>query len=101
MSTVPLSGSFAATGQSAAVDIRGKANLLIEGGVGTVVLEKSFDGGATFHAVSRDSAGNNAAYTTADDVAFNGTVEEVQDGIKYRLNCTAFTSGPINYRLNQ
>ena len=97
----PLTGTFTATGQSAPVPILSKANVLITGGVGTVQVEKSFDGGTTWYPVSKDSNGTDAAYTTASDTAFNGTVEEPEHGVQYRLNCTAYTSGTITYRISR
>ena len=95
----PLEHQFTSTGQSPAEGIAGVANVLISGGVGTVQLEKSFDGGSTWHVLSSDSTGTDAAYTTASDVAFNGTINEPEYGVKYRFNCTAYTSGTINVRI--
>ena len=94
------SGTFTATGQSAAVEIYGKANILIDGGVGTVAVERSFDDGVTWTVISRDSAGNPASYVMAT-LAFNGVVDEPEPGVLYRLNCTAYTSGTITFRISQ
>lgn len=90
-------GTFTGTGQSGSVAIRGLANLLISGTfVGMVKLQKSFDG-SSWHVVSRDSVGNEAAYTAPAALTF----EEPEDGVLYRLDCTAYTSGTISYRISQ
>ena len=95
-----VSGTFTGTGQSAEVELFGKANILIDGGVATVAIERSFDDGTTWTAISRDSAGNPASYATGT-LGFNGTIEEPQPGVLYRLNCTAYTSGTVTYRISQ
>ena len=64
---------------------------------GTVQLERSFDGGATFVPVSEDTTGTAASYTAA----FNGQIYEAEHQIFYRWNCTAYSSGNINYRISQ
>jgi hypothetical protein len=64
---------------------------------GTVQLERSFDGGSTF-IVCNGSIG--AYFTPAQwtsgpvSVAFG----EPEKQMLYRLNCLAYSSGPINYR---
>lgn len=93
-------GSFAATGQSAEVEVRGKANIFIDGGDGTVVIERKMFGQSAFTAISKDSSGNPASYATAT-LGFNGTIEDPEPGALYRLNCTVFVSGPISFRISQ
>lgn len=95
-----LTGTFTATGQSTVLTVAGKINVLITGGIGTVAIERSFDG-TNWFVISRDTAGTDASYTTATDTAFNGSLEEPEDGVQYRLNCTAYTSGTITYRVSQ
>lgn len=95
-----LSGSFAGTGQSASVLIKGLANVVIDGGDGTVAIERSFDNGSTWQVASRDGQGNPASFATATN-GFNGLIEEPEDAILYRLNCTAYASGTITYRISQ
>ena len=57
--------------------------------VGTVQLQRSFDGGTTWIPT--------ASYTAVDsDIG-----EEPEDSVLYRFECTAYTSGTINYRLSQ
>lgn len=93
-----VSGSFTATGQSSAIAIgpeRG-GNVAIYGTfVGTVSVERSFDGGTNWIGLT-DASGN--AYSYTDDATFR--IDEDERGVLYRLNCSAYTSGTINYRLS-
>lgn len=64
---------------------------------GTVVLERSRDGGATWNAVSKDTSGTPASYTAEADI-------NISDGVVgdlYRWHCTTFTSGTINWDMAQ
>lgn len=100
--TTVLSGSFTGTGQSSAIGIMGKANISLGGTapVGTVKLQRSFDSGTTYFDVSQDAAGTPASYAlNSTTVSF--TVEEVEIGVIWRFNCTAYTSGTITYRISQ
>lgn len=99
-----ISGTFTATGQSSSFEpdrrtVRdNQFNVTLSGTfVGTVQIERSFDRGANWRAISRDSAGTAAAYTAPMSVV----VEEPEAGVLYRLNCTAYTSGTITYRISQ
>lgn len=95
----PVTGSFTATGQSGNFPPKAGRpfNVSVRGTfVGTVQLERSFDGTNWFVA-SRDSAGTAAAWTAPMSVV----VEEPEAGVLYRLNCTAYTSGTITYRMSQ
>ena len=104
-----VSGTFAATGQSgnavttigtqtAPPVFSGAFNVALWGTfVATVQLEKSFDGGTTWLPVSRDAAGTVASWTAPANIV----VTEPELDILYRLNCTAFTSGTVNYRISQ
>ena len=98
MGTVNHAEAFGGAVAGTVVKISGKFDVLIEGGVGTVAIERSLDGEVSFQAVSRDEIGTPAAYTTAGDVAFNGMLEEADSDIPYRFNCTAWTSGSVNAR---
>ncbi len=64
--------------------------------VGTLRLECSVDGGATWVPASLDTAGDYASYTTPVSVVGF----EPEKGIYYRINCTAYTSGTANVRLS-
>lgn len=94
---VPLTGSFAATGQSAAVSVYGQFNVTLRGTfVGTVKLQRSFDG-ETWDDCARDSEGTLMSWTAP----YSGQWFEPEKGVAYRLNCTAYTSGTISYRISQ
>jgi hypothetical protein len=93
-----LSGSFAATGTSASRALWSGFNIVLWGTfVGTVNVERSFDGGTTFVPVARDSAGTAMTFTAPGSLS----ISEPERGVLYRLNCTAWTSGSISYRLSQ
>lgn len=83
-----ISGSFSSTGQSDK-DLFGIGpfNVSISGGSGTVRVERSFDGGSTWKVVKS---------ITGD---YEGIGFEAEHGTHYRVNCTVFTSGPIEYRV--
>lgn len=65
--------------------------------VGTVTIDRSFDGGATWINLSRDTSGTNNGFSAPFTLVF----EEPEAGILYRFNCTAYTSGTINWRFSQ
>lgn len=100
-----LAGQFTATGQSSAIPIYGAFNALIYGSgglntawVGTVRLERSFDGGTTWIVCGTGGSGAQASYATGADVSV--TLIEPERGVLYRFNCTAFSSGTILYRIS-
>jgi hypothetical protein len=68
-------------------------------GVGSVVLERSFDGGTTWSGLY---AGGVQLYswsyvgTAVSEVAF-----EPEFNVLYRLRCSSYTSGTITYRISQ
>jgi len=64
---------------------------------GTVTLEKSFDGGATFVPAINEHTGEAITFTTAGAIK----VCEPEPGVLYQLAMTAFTSGTANARLSQ
>ena len=65
----------------------------------TVQLERSFDGGATWIVCNVGGSGQLAQWTAGTPV--NITFGEPEKNVLYRLNCIAFTSGTINYRISQ
>lgn len=101
-----VTGAFSATGQSAAFLCWGPFNLALYGSGGpngnwdaTVRLERSFDGGVTWIVCGIGGAGQQAIWNTANqDVSL--VVGEPERGVLYRLNCTVFASGPVNYRMS-
>ena len=62
--------------------------------VGTVVVERSFDDGTTGLPKWPD-----AVYSMSSPMSFSDS--EPEDGVKYRLNCSSYSSGTINYRVSQ
>lgn len=92
-----LSGSFTGTGNSNAAQFMGGFNVSLSGTFsGTVILERSFDGGQNFFPCAIDTAGDPNAYTAP----LSMVVSEPEPGVYYRLRCSAFVSGTINYRLS-
>lgn len=64
--------------------------------VGTVVLEKSYDGGTTW--VGTQIPFTTTAVSTTTVKSFQ--VFEPEVGVLYRSNCTAYTSGTANTRIS-
>lgn len=99
-----LTGTFAATGQSASFLPDGVADGLVRSFnislwgtfVGTVQLERSFDNGTTWLPLTTNGTQVNKYTAPCSEY-----VEESEVGVLYRLNCTAYTSGTVNYRLSQ
>ena len=93
-----LEGTFTGTGQSSSVQMWGVFNLFIYGSfTGTVRLERSFDGGLNWIPVSASQSGADASYSAPMSLPF----QESEDGMLYRLNCTAHSAGTISYRISQ
>ena len=98
MTIAKVEGQFTANGNSDAVAIDGRANLTVSGTfTATLTLQRSFDDGVTWHTVAKDADGNPAAYTTSVSLTF----EEPEAGVTYRLNCSGFSAGPVNFRISQ
>lgn len=103
---VAVASTFSATGQSAAFSPAGGRlfNASLWGTfVGSVQLERTFDGQAAVTAGTATwlpiTAG--AAQLYAWTAPASEQAVESETGVLYRLNCTAFTSGLINYRISQ
>ena len=98
--TLPVAAS---TATSAATVFYGAFNVALSGTFsGTVLFEKSYDGGTTWIAVARDVTGALASYALALTAqSLNLTMCEVEPSVCWRLRCTAFTSGELVYRLSQ
>lgn len=89
-------------GQSAAGVLAGVDNAAqFTGGAwaGSVQLERSFDGGATWLVCNVGGGGVMAIYTAGTPV--NIAFGEPEKNVLYRLNCTALSAGNINYRISQ
>ena len=99
MSIRRIGGIINGAGATEAVNLGGRGNALLAfgGGVATISLEKSFDKGGTWHVASKDSVPNPAIFESD----FNGVIEEYEEGVLYRFNCTAYSSGNINYRISR
>lgn len=95
----PLRFALAANAVVAGVD----ANAIFTGAVieyvGTVQIERSFDGGATWIVGNTTIDGTLAQYSAGTPV--NITFGEPEKNVLWRANCTAYTSGLINYRFSQ
>lgn len=76
--------------------LRGNFNVSVWGTfVATVALERSFDGGSSWIRVTF-SDGNAITYTAAASAVWS----EPEFGVSFRLRCSAYTSGSINWRLS-
>lgn len=98
--TATGTGTFGSSGSSS-VKIKGTANLTLGGTspVGTVKLEKSYDGTNWFD-VSADSLGTLASWVL-NSTEISVLIEEPENDVSYRCNCTAYTSGTITSRISQ
>jgi hypothetical protein len=67
---------------------------------GTVNLERSFDGGATW-IVCNIGSGTLAQWTGGTVAPVSITFGEPEKNVLYRFNAIAYTSGTINYRVSQ
>jgi hypothetical protein len=102
-----ISGNFTgATQVSVAACIYGAFNVAIWGDGGensawaaSIQLERSYDGGTTWIVAGVGGSGAQAIFNTGQDISIAGN--ELERGVGYRLNCTAYTSGsPIHYRIS-
>lgn len=66
---------------------------------GSIQLERSFDGGATWLVCNVGGGGVMAIYNAGTPV--NMTFGEPEKNVLYRLNCTVLSAGSINYRISQ
>ena len=67
--------------------------------VGVVQIERSFDGGKHWIVCNIGASGTLAQFNTGTPVSL--TFGEPEKQVLYRLNCTAYSSGTINYRISQ
>lgn len=97
-----LTGAFGATGESAAIkppkDV--PFNVALWGdGVGTVKLQKSFDG-EDWIDVAADAAGTPASWDKEETASIVVQAIEAEDDVSYRMACTDYTSGSLAYRIS-
>ena len=76
-------------------------NVLLSGaGVGSIVLERSFDDGATWSGIY--AAGVQLyIWPSYGGTSVSETVAEPEFNVFYRLRVTSLTSGTISYRISQ
>lgn len=92
-----VTGTFTAAGTSPSIVLRGGFNTALWGTfVADIQLEQSYDNGTTWLPVSMDGTGTPNEYTGPCNIAW---VQPERD-VMTRFNCTAFTSGPVNYRIS-
>jgi hypothetical protein len=96
--TMVVSGVFSAVGQSELFHALGGHTFNVSGWgsfSGSVQLERSFDKGVTWLYLT---AAGTQIYIWQS--AFSESAEEHEYNVLYRFNCTALTSGQINYRMS-
>lgn len=68
---------------------------------GTLQLERSFDGGATFVVCNVGTAGTLAQWSGTTVTPISITFGEPEKKVLYRFNQTVYSSGTINYRISE
>lgn len=97
-STNPVTGSFTGAGAGASRRCEAPFNASVSGTfVGTVVPQRSFDGGVTWNNLTADAYGAALSWTAPGE----WVIDAGEQGLLFRLNCTACTSGTINWRLSR
>ena len=97
--TLVVTGTLAsvAAGSAFLAPSSGVFNLALWGTFSaTLRFEKSYDGGTTWIPVSRDLTGTDATFVAPGSLQ----IRDTEAGNLYRVNCTAYTSGTVNYRLS-
>lgn len=102
-----VTGTLSGTGRSSSFEIPGQRgpavsevllNVVVSGTFSaTVEIQRSLDNGSSWHTMSKDADGNAASFTAP----FAVRIGECETPALYSLNCTAYTSGSINYRISQ
>lgn len=97
MSQHSINGTISAQGPTPSIKIYKGGNFAIWGTFSAVVkIESSYDNGANWLVVSKNTNGDEAAFSAPVNLSF----DEPERDVLYRLNCTSFVSGPINYRIS-
>lgn len=94
-----ISGTFTNTGQSSSFTVAKwqPFNISLWGTFNaTTRLERSFDKGTTWLPLT---AVGQALYSWTAPAS--ESAEEPEEGVLYRLNCTAYVSGTVNYLVSQ
>lgn len=87
-------GNPTSTTGATSVTLKGYFDVTFQGGVGTVKLEKTYDGTNWFD-VSQDAGGTQASYVLTAGLELSFVGFEPAENVSYRFNCTAYTSGTI------
>lgn len=96
MANAVVQGTFTATGLSPLFGFYGPFNVSVWGTFsGTVLLTRSFDGGTTW-LPRTDTPSGNGSFTAPASFA----ISEPEKGVLYQLDCSAFVSGTVNYRMS-
>jgi hypothetical protein len=83
---------------SPGIPLLGNFNVAVWGAfVGTVTVQQSFDGGTTWIPVNNKHTGQNITFTAPTAMQ----EDEVEPGVLYRLQMTAYTSGAANFRFSE
>lgn len=91
-----VTGTFTGTGLSPFYAFYGPFNVSVWGTFsGTILLQRSFDGGTTF-LTRTDTPLGSGSFTA--EASFG--ISECEAGVLYLLNCSAFVSGTVNYRMS-
>lgn len=94
--------TFARTGNAIVASSTDSAAFFTGAGVtfsATVQVERSFDGAATWVVCNEGGGGTLAQYSAGTPVSLS--FGEPEGDVLYRLNCIAYTSGVINYRISE
>jgi len=92
-----VTGSFTATGAGSDFSVYGVFNIAVWGTFdATAVLQKTFDGGTTWIGVLSPYTGTAVSITASGALQF----AECEQGVSYRLDCSTYVSGTMNYRLS-
>jgi len=103
MSFVQNSISSATSGDS--LQVSGNYNIQLSGTfVGTFVLERSFDNGLNWAAISKNTDGAAASYTAPVSLSVfepkSGPATPAEPNVLVRWRCTAYTSGTCVARIS-
>lgn len=88
----------ALNGASSSLPLLGCFNVAVWGVfVGTVTVETSFDGGTTWIPVINKRTGLGITFAAPGAIQ----EDEVEPGVLYRVQMTAYTSGTASYRISE
>lgn len=96
-----VSGTFTAAAQNSTAHAFYGAFNLFASGVGTVVVQRSYDGGNTWltHSIIISTGIQAMSFAITAAAPLSIMLTEPERGMMYQLNCSAYTS-TITYRLS-